>query len=186
MVEVPQLPPKIENYLCCTIRNLNQFKTCLESVKFATKTAAKFNDVILQAHMTGITLKSAAQSGNIMTRCMIRKDFFDDKSYTIELKNEEDKERVARREEGHETRTLIEFCLPFGELMHMVNSMVDDDSGLMIEYPYQDNMLKVDIPEESKSSSDRLAMMTTLQLETYEATHTLDADYSFKNRGVAA
>lgn len=29
-------------------------------------------------------------------------------------------------------------------------------------------------------------METTLQLETYEATHTLDADYSFKNVGIAA
>ena len=29
-------------------------------------------------------------------------------------------------------------------------------------------------------------METSLQLETYEATHTLDADYSFKNVGIAA
>lgn len=38
---------KIENELRCLIKNMNQFKTCLESVKFPTSTKAKFNDVIL-------------------------------------------------------------------------------------------------------------------------------------------
>lgn len=47
-------------------------------------------------------------------------------------------------------------------------------------------MLQILIPEESKGASDKLQMDTTLQLETYEATHTLDADYSFKNVGIAA
>ena len=47
----------------------------------------KVNDVLLQAHKNGVVLKSAAQSGTIMTRCMIRTDFFHDNSYQIELAN---------------------------------------------------------------------------------------------------
>jgi len=81
---------KIENELRCLIKNMNQFKTCLESVKFPTSTKAKFNDVILQAHQNGIVFKSSAHSGNIMTRCMIRKDFFHENSYKIILKNPND------------------------------------------------------------------------------------------------
>lgn len=81
---------KIENEMSCLIKNMAQFKTCLESVKFPTSIKSKFNDVILQAHQNGIVLKSAAHSGNIMTRCMIRKDFFHDNSYNINLKNPDD------------------------------------------------------------------------------------------------
>jgi len=82
--------PKIENELRCTIKNIDQFKTCLESVKFPTKVASKFNDVILQAHQNGIVMKSAAPSGTIMTRCMIRKEFFHESNYNITLKNPDD------------------------------------------------------------------------------------------------
>jgi len=46
-------------------------------------------------------------------------------------------------------------------------------------------MLQVLIPEESKGS-DKVQMATSIQLDTYEATHTLDADYSFKQAGIAA
>ena len=64
--------------------------------------------------------------------------------------------------------------------------MADEDNALLFDYPFADNMLKVEIPEESKGASDKVSMTTTVQLETYEATHTLDADYSFKNFGIAA
>lgn len=41
---------QIENELRCTIKNVVQFKTCLESVKFPTAAKNKYMDVILQAH----------------------------------------------------------------------------------------------------------------------------------------
>ena len=64
--------------------------------------------------------------------------------------------------------------------------MVEEENAIHIEYPFGDNMLQIKIPEESKGSSDKVYTETSLQLETYEATHTLDADYSFKNVGIAA
>lgn len=63
------------------------FKTCLESVKFPTSSKSKYNDVILQALGNGVVLKSAAKSGTIMTRCMIKQEFFHEKSYQIEVLN---------------------------------------------------------------------------------------------------
>ena len=44
--------------------------------------------------MAGIVLKSASNSGVIMTRCMIRKEFFVDETYEIDIKNETDRVRV--------------------------------------------------------------------------------------------
>ena len=121
-----------------------------------------------------------------MTRCMIRKDFFYEDSYKINLRNPQDIDAAQRREAGCDTKTLIEFCLPFTELKHMVEGMAEEDNSMNIEYPYGDGMLQINIPEESKGSSDKVLMTTSLQLETYEASHTLNADYSFKNVGIAA
>ena len=52
-------------------------------MKFPKSSTAKnqFNDVILQAHHNGIVLKSASNSGVIMTRCMIRTEFFTENSF---------------------------------------------------------------------------------------------------------
>lgn len=140
----------------------------------------------MQAHQNGIVLKSAAHSGNIMTRCMIRKDFFFESSYRITLKNPDDIEAAKKQAQGSDTKTLIEFCLPFTELKHVVDGMCEEENQIDLEYPFGDNMLQMKIPEESKGSSDKVLTETSLQLETYEATHTLDADYSFKNVGIAA
>ena len=71
----------------------------------------------MQAHRTGIVLKSASNSGVIMTRCMIRSAFFVEGSYQIEVRNPEDEKREA--EEGPQPgvgKPLIEFCLPISEL----------------------------------------------------------------------
>ena len=121
---------KVENELKCLIKNIVQFKTCLESVKFPTTVKSKFNDVILQAHQNGIVLKSAAHSGNIMTRCMIRKDFFFDNSYCIDLKNPDDIKALENPQPGQDNKTLIEFCLPFAELKHIVEGMCEDENAI--------------------------------------------------------
>ena len=107
-------------------------------------------DVILQAHKNGIVLKSAATSGNIMTRCLIRRDFFADNSFQIVLKNPEDIEASTRPDSGHENKTLIEFCLPFTELKHIVEGMVEEENSIELAYPVGDSMLEIRIPEESK------------------------------------
>lgn len=121
-----------------------------------------------------------------MTRCMIRKDFFVDNSYEIQLLNPED---IADEQNGVEKTTndiLIEFCLPFTELKHIVEGMIEEDNLLQLEYPVGDNMLQIKIPEETKGCDDKITIETNIQLETYQASHTLDADYSFKNVGIAA
>ena len=76
-----------------------------------------------------------------MTRCMIRRDFFHENSYQIGLKNPDDIQAAQNRDPGCDTKTLIEFCLPFTELKHMVEGMAEDDNAMNIEYPYGDNML---------------------------------------------
>ena len=99
----------------------------MESVKFPRSV----NDVILQAYRTGIVLKSASTSGVIMTRCMIRSQFFVQGSYQIEIRNEEDKRVQA--EEGPQPGLdipLIEFCLPISELKQIVDGIVKDENPL--------------------------------------------------------
>jgi hypothetical protein len=78
---------ELENMIKFEIKNIVDFKVCLESVKFPTSVKSRFNDVILQVQSTGIVLKSAAKSGNIMTRCMIKQDFFSPGSYAYEIRN---------------------------------------------------------------------------------------------------
>ena len=48
---------------------------------------------------------------------MIRSEFFVEGSYTIEIRNEEDKKREAEEgARGGLGKPLIEFCLPISEL----------------------------------------------------------------------
>ena len=83
-------------------------------------------------------------------------------------------------------QTLIEFCLPFAELKHIVDGMVEEDNSIELVYPVQDSMLEIRIPEESKGTHDKVIVETSITLETYEASHSLDADYSFKSIPIAA
>jgi hypothetical protein len=60
----------------------------LESVKFPLSQKGRFNDVILQVQATGIVLKSSDRKGNMMTRTMIKKEFFADNSYQFEVRQQ--------------------------------------------------------------------------------------------------
>ena len=64
--------------------------------------------------------------------------------------------------------------------------MADDETQLHIEYPVNDNFLQIKIPEDSRGAEERVIQETIVRLNTYEAQHTLDADFSFKDVGVAA
>ena len=71
-----------------------------------------------------------------MTRCMIRKSFFYEDRYEIASKDpSEDMSSIGPND------VLIEFCLPFVELKHIVDGMVDDDNMLVLEYPVGDSKL---------------------------------------------
>ena len=66
--------------------------------------------------------------------------------------------------------TLVEFCLPFTELKHIVEGMVDEDSTIIeLEWPVSDSFLQVRIPDEPKGGNSKFKSETLLQLETYEA-----------------
>lgn len=66
--------------------------------------------------------------------------------------------------------TLIEFCLPFAELKHIVEGMVDDDTTVIdLAWPIGDSYLQIRIPDESKGQQHKFVAETLLQLETYEA-----------------
>jgi hypothetical protein len=103
-----------------------------------------------------------------MTRCLIRKDFFHNDSYRIDIKNPDDKR--AFEQDAVSNRTLVEFCLPFTELKHIVEGMVDEDSTIIeLEWPVSDSFLQVRIPDEPKGGNSKFKSETLLQLETYEA-----------------
>ena len=64
---------------------------------------------------------------------------------------------------------MIEFCLPFTELKHIVEGMADDETQLHIEYPVNDNFLQIKIPEDSRGAEERVIQETIVRLNTYEA-----------------
>lgn len=86
-----------------------------------------------------------------MTRCMIRKEFFVEGQYQIDIRNEADKKREDdENKQGGLGKPLIEFCLPISELKQIVDGIMDDENCLQLTYPSDDNFLKVEIPEETK------------------------------------
>lgn len=97
-----------------------------------------------------------------MTRCLIRREFFHEDSFQIVLKNSIDIEASKRPDSGHENRTLIEFCLPFAELKHIVEGMVEEENSIELIYPRGDNMLEIRIPEESKGIQDKIIVETSI------------------------
>ena len=139
----------------------------------------------MQAHHSGIVLKSASNSGVIMTRCMIREEFFETHTYKIEIKNEKDKGRnTEERDVGKLGDPLVEFCLPISELKSIVDGLSDElDSAIHLNYPTADNMLQVVIPEETRGGADKMMATTSIQLDTFEAMHTLNAEINLQNSG---
>lgn len=104
-----------------------------------------------------------------MTRCLIRKDFFHDNSYKIDLKNPEDIE-TNKLNPQELNKTLVEFCLPFSELKHIVEGMVDEDNTTIeLEWPVNDCFLQIKIPDEPRGGNSKFKSETLLHLETYDA-----------------
>ena len=64
--------------------------------------------------------------------------------------------------------------------------MVDEENLMQIEYPVGDNFLQIKIPEETRGLGEITKVETAITLNTYEAQHTLDADFSFSDVGVCA
>ena len=72
-------------------------------------------------------------------------------------------------------------------MKHIVEGMVDEQTTMQLEYPIGDSKLQIKIPEESKGGAiEKVRLETNIELTTYEAQHTLDADFSFRNTGIAA
>ena len=156
-------------------------------MKFPVSHKTRYNDVILQAHNNGIVLKSAAFSGTIMTRCMIKKDFFHNGNYHIEVRNEADRKRLEEEQQPSGMgKPLIEFCLPFSELKQLIEGIVEEENIIQLLYPELDNYLQINIPEESKGMADKIKQTTILNLETYEVQHTLNAEFQFNNSNIQA
>jgi hypothetical protein len=113
---------------------------------------------------------------------MIRKEFFVEDQYNIDIRNEADKETAeADRVKGGLGKPLIEFCLPISELKQIVDGICDEDSSIIMTYPSGDSYLQIEIPEETKGQADKLCQKTVLHLETFEAQHTLDPEFNLQN-----
>jgi hypothetical protein len=106
---------------------------------------------------------------------MIKSNFFHAETYKIQLRNPEDIAHAKAVEKGEaaadETgkKVLLEFCLPFAELKHIVDGLVEEENTLLIDYPVEDCYLEIKIPEESKGVADKVKNDTRLILQTYEA-----------------
>ena len=61
-------------------------------------------DVAILLHSNGMVLKSASYSGTVMTKCLIRDNFFLDQSYEIVQKPKQDK-----------NDPIFDFCIPAKE-----------------------------------------------------------------------
>ena len=79
-----------------------------------------------------------------MTRTMIKKEFFTDGSYIFELRSNPQQNQAA------DQQVLLEFCLPYAELKHIVEGLANETSVLQLQYPIGDNKLEVCIPEDNK------------------------------------
>ena len=64
-------------------------------------------------------LKSSDKKGNMMTRTMIKKEFFTNDSFKFKINNPNQQQDV-----------LLEFCLPYAELKHIVEGLVQESSIL--------------------------------------------------------
>ena len=93
-----------------------------------------------------------------MTRCMVRRDFFHENTYKITLTNPNDIEDMQDQGNAPDQgkKPLIEFCLPFTELKHIVEGMADEETELQFEYPVGDNFLQIKIPEDSRGAAERV------------------------------
>ena len=122
-------------------------------------------------------MKSASASGEILTKCLIRKEFFS--KYEIEFR----KKTGSQISQGNLGPPLIEFCLPIAELKQIVNGIAH--SQLSLEYPFGDNYLKIEIPEEEGYQDYKVETSTSLTLETFNFDHTLINDSQSKSNQVS-
>ena len=111
------------------IENIAAFRLYLESVKFPVA-KNKYSDVVFQVLPQGIVLSSSnATHGHTLTKTLIKKDGFSH----FELNGEKE-----------------EFCLPYLELKHLVDSLVGRESNCELElrFPVGDQKLQISFPEE--------------------------------------
>ena len=73
---------------------------------------------------------------------------------------------------------LIEFCVPISELYQIVDGIAEEGNEMGLQYPVEDNYLEIEIPEDFGGRDERIRSTTTLQLETYEAQHTLNPEFN--------
>jgi hypothetical protein len=150
------------------MEDFTEFSLCLESVKYTAAQKGHYADVILIAAPLGITLKSASKTGTIMSTVQMKPDLF--KSYTFYSP-------ASQNNDSQHTAEQIEFCIPFIELKHIVDSM-ETDSGLTITYPVGDNKLGVQIID-ALSPQNPGQVVTNIHFDVYDAKFSLDVSYNF-------
>ena len=107
-----------------------------------------------------------------MTRCMLKKSFFGDNFYQVEARSNRDRHKDFS-DRVHQKTPLVEFCLPFQELKSIIDGMIEDEGVVQIEYPVGDSFLQVSIPEDVRGEDCKFQSVTTIQLETFAASHNL-------------
>ena len=99
-----------------------------------------------------------------MTKTMIKKDFFTEGTFHFESQSE---------------NSSLKILLPFAELEDIVEGLDSENSVIQLEYPVNDNKLKICIKVQTKGGSDSLVAETLFFfVDTYEGIYTLD-DFQF-------
>ena len=122
--------------------------------------------MIFQVIPSGVLIRSNSATGTIMTKCLLKKEFFKENSFHLDIRKPSMK-KLNLADKSHNMLTIVELCLPFLELKQIVDGMVEDDNHLEIEYPRDDNFLELVIPEELKGGTEKHSQRTTVRLETY-------------------
>ena len=139
-----------ENSIGCKIEDIANFRVCLESVRFPqNKFKNTYNDVVLQAWKTGLSLSSSSDNGVIMTRCMIKNDFFVENSYKVDVNCEKDDPEEKTQGRG---TPVVELCIPIGELKQIIDSL--EQETIALKYPMGDAQLQVEILEQTYGPPD--------------------------------
>lgn len=125
--------------------------------------------MIFQVNKVGMILKSQPKNRNMITRVQIKSEVFS--KWKFQSKNDE----------------IIEFCLPYNELKHIVDRLCDENNKIiLINYPYSDCKLKVTIPESFVSDGTLFEFVTEVIMDTYHSSEHIDFNYKFLEEGIAS
>ena len=151
-----------------SIKDIAPFKIWLESVKYPEHgDKNNFRDVLFQAEKRGIIMKWADYKGVVMTKAMIRKDYFHNDNFFVAIKDGD-----GMRDGG------VEFWIPPNVLLGVMDKIIGD-TVVEFAYPVKDAWFEMIIDEEhSGIEGEKVKTKAKIDFETYTPNESLRNDFS--------